>query len=69
MQESINIDDQFRWKISNNMNVLYTYSRKHAIFIKKYNDTYKNLQVTYKIFEKIYLYSPKTYNNLNESSR
>ena len=46
----------------------YTYSRKHT-FINNYNNTHKNFQATYTIFEKTYIYSPEIYNNTYESSR
>ena len=47
----------------------YTHSRKHT-FLRKYNNTPKNLQVPYKIFEKNYLHSLEiliTYANLQKS--
>ena len=46
-----------------------TYSKKYTSFLKKYNNAHKNLQVTYKIFEKIYLHFPEiiiTRTNLQE---
>ena len=38
-----------------------TYSRKPTQFLRKYNKTHKNLQVTCTFFDKTCVYSPEIY--------
>ena len=52
---------QVEKNLSNNANVCKYLLKKTYKFSKNYNKIYENLQVTYKIFEKIYLHSSEIY--------